>query len=280
MNELLLDASSLYARSFFAAQNSRHDSGISTDCPTLSYALRTLIHLLDPGRDNIGQPIHRFLAAWDGAQNPKKQRSPKPPEFHELKGEFQELLEVIFQPVQCVAGVDAEADDIVATAVAQSEADCVYVVSGDKDLSQLHAPRVSFYDLNQKCLLSPHLICSRWGVKAPSHVALALAIIGDKVDNIKGIPGWGAKKTAKLFESVRHGAPLDEALDAIVAQIPAHLQDDFWASLDRTLLKPDVPGVPASGPLVYADPDFVDNLGLGLGPDYLHLVESLEMAGV
>jgi len=276
MTDLVLDASSLFARSFFAAQNSRYNTDIATDAPALTYALRTLIRLLDPGSDSIGTVIDRMLAAWDGEQNPHKDRKPKPAEYHDMKLRFQDLFSVMFGATQLIAAPGSEADDVVASAVAQSPAERVYVVSGDKDLTQLHCPRVSFYDLNQKCLLSPHLICSRWGIKDPSHVSLALAIIGDPVDNIRGIPGWGAKKARKLFEVVPDGAPLDEALNLLLPQIPEHLADAFWNSLDRTLLKPDLPLEAGPSKIVYTSVDEVADLGLGIESDYARLLSSLE----
>lgn len=276
MTDLIVDASSLFARSFFAATNSRFSSDIRTEEPTLTVAMRTVIHLLDPGRDNLGTVVDRMLAAWDGRQNPKKEREPKPPEYHTLKREFQQLLADLFQPTQITAGPDEEADDIVASAVAESDAGHVYVVSGDKDLTQLHQPGVSFYDLNQKRLITAREICERWGVKAPNHVALALAVIGDPVDAIKGIPGWGPAKTKKLFAAVREGAPLDEALKAITAQIPEDLADSFWSSLERTLLKPDLNLNMPAAEIVYADAEYVSRLNLGLSLDYERMLSSLE----
>ena len=155
-----------------------------------------------------------------------------------------------------------EGDDLVATAVHSSTARNVYVVSGDKDLMQLQSEHVHYYCLNTKAVLSNAFINSKWHIKRPSHVAIALAIIGDPVDNIKGIYGWGPKKVKRLFESITPKMDFASVVSAIDAQVPKEHKEAFWNSLDRTLLHHDVPGVPEPAPLTFVDPAEVAALDL------------------
>ena len=88
-------------------------------------------------------------------------------------------------------------------------------------------------------------ILQRWKIKRPIQLAIALAIQGDSSDNISGIKGWGPKKVEKLFESVTPDMEFEAALSAIVSQIPENKQEEFFESLDLTLLDCDIPGVPS-----------------------------------
>lgn len=267
--DLIVDGPSIFARNFYAAVAKGKDFGTFVPAEAVTLSMRTLLSLLNPDSNRIGYQFERMLVAWDLRQNPQKNREPKPPEYHEMRELFREVLTAAFQPAHA-EHQDYEADDLVATAVYNSP-NKVVVVSGDKDLMQLQSPDVHYYDLNQKALLSERFIAGKWHIKHPSQLAIALAIIGDPVDNIEGIPRWGPKRTQKLFEAVPREASFKDALEIIVAQIPEELQPAFWASLDRTLLNRDVPGVPEPAPIVLEEPDVIESLGLPIGDMYRQL---------
>ena len=257
MTTLVVDANSMWARSFYAARS------ISTDpAEAVNLMLQSVLVLLDPTASKIGTYFDSTFFAWDSKQNPLKERDPKPPEYHEARAVAVDALAEVLGTVNY--SVDGyEADDIVATVVEQAPArDILYVASADKDLQQLQGPRVTYYCLNTKADLSRSFILRKWNVKRPEQIALAQAIIGDPVDNIKGIPGWGPARSKKLFESVTEDMSMEEAYEAITAQIPESKMDAFLSSLDRTLLKRDVPGVPKPAPLRLISPAVFDDFGL------------------
>jgi len=210
--------------------------------------LCTVLSLLNVNNDRLGDKVDRLLFGWDGEEKRDKGRAAKPPEYHHTRQTLIDYLTFLFNPTH-ISVRHFEADDVVATASRQSDADAIYVASGDKDLQQLAAINVHYYCLNKKCILSLRAIRDRWGIKDPKQVAIALAIIGDKVDGIQGIRGWGPKTTRKLFEAVPNNANLNEAFLAIEAQIPARLRERFYADLDLTLLNNAVPGVPPAAPI-------------------------------
>ena len=244
MVDLLVDGNSLYARSWYAIM--AQPNGSPQDA--IRAALCTILSLLNVNNDRLGDKVDRLLFGWDGAEKRDKGRAAKPPEYHHTRQVLIDYLSFLFNPTH-VSVRQFEADDIVATAARQSNADVIYVASGDKDLQQLAGMNVHYYCLNKKCVMSLRAIRDRWGVKDPKQVALALAIIGDKVDNIAGVRGWGPKTTRKLFEAVPTGADLNEAFLAIEAQIPARLREGFYADLDLTLLNTEVPGVGPASPI-------------------------------
>jgi 5'-3' exonuclease len=261
VNDVIVDGNSLFARCWYAAKG--EPDQVIRAC-TLS-----VLHLLDRSFNNpLGVPISRTMFAWDGKSKTDKKRDPKPAGYVKCRYRFQEVLLTLFNTVHG-HHPDYEADDIVATAVFNSKADRVFVVSGDKDLMQLQGGNVSYYDLNSKAVLSPRVICGKFHVKKPSQIPLALAIIGDPGDGISGVPKWGPKKAAKVFEWVTEKMDFEEALFVVQREIPKELHEFFMDALDKTLLFTDVAGVPDPSPLTFCSYDEMRDLGIdGISQSY------------
>lgn len=258
MNDLVFDANSLYARSWYAAQRISPDPR-----EALRLTLNTVLQLLNPDSNRIGHMFDRMLFAWDSKQNKAKNRDEKPPEYHDTKTLLKDILQYVFG-ANNVEHPDAEGDDIVATVVYNTKPkDLIYVVSGDKDLMQLQGGNCHYYSLNDKAVLSTAFIVRKFpNIKRPNQIALALAITGDPVDNIGGIHGYGEVRCKKLFEAVKPNMDFHAAVNAIITQLPEPQEKEFWEALDRTLLKSDVPGVPCPAPIKLLPPSDVEDLGI------------------
>ena len=103
-----------------------------------------------------------------------------------------------------------EADDLIGSAVAclarhQRRA---VIVSADKDFGQLVGDAVEQWDFSRNQRWDAHGVRQRLGVR-PEQVADYLALTGDAVDNIPGVPGIGAKTAATLLA---HFGSLDALL--------------------------------------------------------------------
>jgi len=100
-----------------------------------------------------------------------------------------------------------EADDVIATLVRHFEASGadVFIVSADKDLGALVSERVRLFDLRSETAQGRAEIEARLGV-VPERVADWLALAGDAVDNVPGVPGIGTKTAAALL---RHWDGID-----------------------------------------------------------------------
>jgi DNA polymerase I len=98
------------------------------------------------------------------------------------------------------ASSEYEADDIIGTLAARARAGGLrnVLVTRDKDLSQLIRVGDVFWDYSGKMRYHYHDIGPRFGV-APELIADFLALTGDAVDNIPGVPGVGKKTAALLF---------------------------------------------------------------------------------
>jgi len=106
--------------------------------------------------------------------------------------------------------VTYEADDLIGSAVdALAKLDFgAVIVSADKDFGQLVCERVQQWDFSRDQRWDVHGIKLRLGVR-PDQVADYLALTGDAVDNIPGVPGIGAKTAAILLA---HFGTLDALL--------------------------------------------------------------------
>ena len=106
-----------------------------------------------------------------------------------------------------------EADDIIGTLAARMRAEGLRstIVSRDKDLAQLITPGDVYWDYAGDVRYHHDQIEERFGV-APDRYADYLALAGDTVDNIAGVPGVGPKTATVLM---RHFSSLDELFERL-----------------------------------------------------------------
>ncbi|HUF20949.1 MAG TPA: 5'-3' exonuclease H3TH domain-containing protein [Burkholderiales bacterium] len=129
----------------------------------------------------------------------KANREPAPVElkrqFHQCR-EFTRALGIM----ECAHPV-YEADDLIGTLVSEGRrAGCPStIVSRDKDLAQLVSKADIFWDFAGKGKLGYEDIPGVFGVW-PEQIADFLALAGDAVDNIRGVPGIGKKTAAALLQ--------------------------------------------------------------------------------
>ena len=139
----------------------------------------------------------------------KAQRPPMDERLRRQLAWIDRVVEAHRFPLLRVAGY--EADDVIGTLTRQGvEAGMeVFIVSGDKDFAQLVSEEVRMVDTLRDVVYDRELVRKRWGVP-PEHFVDLLAMMGDKSDNIPGVPGIGQKGAARLLAD--HGS-----LDAVLA---------------------------------------------------------------
>jgi DNA polymerase-1 len=101
-----------------------------------------------------------------------------------------------------------EADDLIGTVAKKAEVAGmdVVIVSGDKDMFQLVSTSIQVYDSMREKVYGEKEVRERLGVE-PRQVVEVMALMGDAVDNIPGVPGVGEKTAVELirqFGSIDH----------------------------------------------------------------------------
>ena len=117
--------------------------------------------------------------------------------------------------VPCVEVPGFEADDVLATIATRTVAaggDCT-IATSDKDARQLLGPHVSLLNLRTNQPLGTDELLAEWSIR-PDQVVDFLALVGDSVDNVPGVPGIGPKIASELLQA--HGT-----LDGLLANIDA-----------------------------------------------------------
>ncbi|MEO7468718.1 MAG: DNA polymerase I, partial [Sphingobium limneticum] len=134
----------------------------------------------------------------------------------------------------CIEEAGFEADDIIAsyTQAAVRAGWHVTIVSSDKDLMQLIQPGVDMYDTMKNERRGADYVVGKFGVQ-PEQLGDVLALMGDSVDNVPGIPGIGPKTAAKLISE--YGS-LEAALDAAPSMKKSKMQENLIAHADMARL--------------------------------------------
>jgi DNA polymerase-1 len=145
----------------------------------------------------------------------KANREPPPADLELQFGRCMELCKCL--GITALASPEYEADDIIGTLVTAMRREGVRstVISRDKDLAQLIREGDVYWDFGGRNPYSYHDIERHFGV-APERFADYLALTGDSVDNIPGIPGIGPKTAAALMKEFASLDDLYERLDRVV----------------------------------------------------------------
>ncbi len=126
-------------------------------------------------------------------------------------------------------GEGIEADDYIACLARRAAAAGwdVVIASSDKDFMQLVSDRVGLLNPNDKTgkIWGREEVSAKTGVE-PGQIAEWLALMGDAVDNIPGVPGVGTKTAASLLQQFGSVAALFDRLDEVKSEkLRAGLRD-------------------------------------------------------
>jgi DNA polymerase-1 len=192
-----------------------------------------------------------------------KAHRPPPPE--DLVPQFPLIRDAVRAfSVPCIEELGLEADDIIAcyAEAALAQGWQVTIVSSDKDLMQLIRPGLDLLDTMNNRRLGREHVLEKFGVE-PEALGDVLALMGDSVDNVPGVPGIGPKTASQLIQQFG-------SLDAVLAGTDQITKPKLKQSLidhaDNARLSRELVRLRCDSPL----PEPLDGLALkGLPPEPL-----------
>ncbi len=199
---ILVDGSSLLYRAFFGLpQSLSTTSGIPTNA---TFGFAQMFHKILSGKTpSYGAVVFDAPGPTFRHERFAEYKSQRPPMAQELRTQVPWVDRVVSAQGFPILRVDGyEADDVIATLtrVALEQSVEVHIVSGDKDFVPLLQADVRMVDTMRDVTYDPELAKKKWGV-SPDQFCDFLALVGDKVDNVPGVPGIGQKGAAKLLSN-------------------------------------------------------------------------------
>lgn len=177
----------------------------------------------------------------------------RPPMPDDLRPQVQPILDIVEAmglPLFVVEGV--EADDVIGTLARQASemAQPVVISTGDKDMAQLVNAHVSLVNTMTGSYLDVEGVREKYGF-GPERMIDYLALMGDKVDNIPGVPGVGEKTALALVQGLGGLDDIYQNLEAVrdldfrgAKKMPEKLQEHqeiAFLSYQLATIKTDVP---------------------------------------
>ena len=202
---LILDSNSLMNRAFYALPPLTNKDGVSTN------AIFGFLNMLIKMKEEI-KPDY-IVAAFDRKaptfrhkeyEEYKAGRKKMPQELAEQFPIIKELLEALAIEIYEIDGF--EADDIIGTVakIAESKGIEVFIVTGDKDALQLASHNINVVitkkGVTETAQYNEEEFISEYGI-TPTQFIDVKGLMGDKSDNIPGVPGIGEKIAFKLIQT-------------------------------------------------------------------------------
>jgi DNA polymerase I len=144
----------------------------------------------------------------------KAHRPAMPDDLRSQIEPIHQIVRAMGLPLLCISGV--EADDVIGTLARQASraGRHTLISTGDKDMAQLVDGHVTLINTMTNTLLDPESVVSKFGV-GPEAIIDYLALMGDKVDNIPGLPGVGEKTAAALLQGLGSIENIYQNLDKV-----------------------------------------------------------------
>ena len=144
----------------------------------------------------------------------KAHRPPMPDDLRSQIEPLHQIIRAMGLPLLCISGV--EADDVIGTLARQAseQGRPTLISTGDKDMAQLVDEHVTLINTMTNTVLDRQGVAEKFGI-GPELIIDYLALMGDKVDNIPGLPGVGEKTATALLQGLGSIADIYQQLDKV-----------------------------------------------------------------
>ena len=144
----------------------------------------------------------------------KANRPPMPDELRPQIEPIHNIIRAMGMPLLSIEGV--EADDVIGTLAVQAteQQQPVIISTGDKDMAQLVNQHISLVNTMTNTQLGREGVIDKFGIP-PELIIDYLALLGDKSDNIPGVPGVGEKTALALLQGLGGLDSIYQRLDKV-----------------------------------------------------------------
>lgn len=180
----------------------------------------------------------------------KANRAAMPDELVQQIKPIHDIIQVLGIPLLVEHGV--EADDVIGTLAkhAVEQGMSVIISTGDKDFAQLVNEHITLINTMTDSVLNPQAVTEKFGIPS-ERIVDYLALVGDSIDNIPGVPQVGPKTAVKWLNE--YGS-----LDNIIAnadKISGKVGENLRACLTQLPLAKTLATIKLDVPLQHALPD-------------------------
>ena len=212
---ILVDGSSYLYRAFHALPPLTNSKGLPTG------AVKGVINMMR--RLQKDYPESTLVVVFDAKGKTfrddmyseyKANRPPMPDDLRLQIEPIHNIIEAMGLPMLVIDGV--EADDVIGTLAIQATAisQPVVVSTGDKDIAQLVNEYITLVNTMTNAVLDHDGVVEKFGVP-PELIIDFLALLGDKSDNIPGVPGVGEKTALGLLQGIGGLDEIYQRLDEV-----------------------------------------------------------------
>jgi DNA polymerase-1 len=212
---ILVDGSSYLFRAFHALPPLTNSKGNPTG------AIKGVINMIRSLQK--GYPDSNIIVIFDAKGKTfrndiySEYKANRPPMPDDLRCQIQpihDIIQAMGLPLLVIDGV--EADDVIGTLAQQATEQGIdtLVSTGDKDMAQLVTEHVQLINTMNNEQLDIEGVKNKFGVP-PEHIIDYLALMGDKVDNIPGVPKVGEKTAKGLIQGLGSLEELYDNLDKV-----------------------------------------------------------------
>ncbi|TKF98374.1 DNA polymerase I [Vibrio sp. F13] len=214
---ILIDGSSYLYRAFHAYPGTMSNGDIPTNAVYgVVNMLRSMMRQFASDRIAVIFDAKGKTFRDDMYPEYKANRPPMPDDLRCQIEPLHNVIRAMGLPLISIPGV--EADDVIGTLASQASAMGmpVLISTGDKDMAQLVDDNVTLINTMTNVVMDREGVIEKFGIP-PELIIDYLALMGDKVDNIPGVPGVGDKTATALLQGIGSIEKLYQNLDDIAA---------------------------------------------------------------
>lgn len=199
---ILVDGSSYLYRAFHALPPLTNSKGKPTG------AVKGVINMMRRLQKDYPQSVTAVIFDAKGKtfrddlySDYKANRPPMPDDLRLQIEPIHNIIKAMGMPLLSIEGV--EADDVIGTLAVQAtvQQQPVVISTGDKDIAQLVNQHISLVNTMTNTTLDTEGVKAKFGIP-PELIIDYLALLGDKSDNIPGVPGVGEKTALALLQGL------------------------------------------------------------------------------